>query len=275
MSRFNSVGVKNFSNIDAGVKATADTLRLNYYTELLKALRSNENMTTQLYTPGVVKGLASWGGSSYPSKIQRIYNLISDTIPIKDKEDKNLVIDYHSYNEPILEKGSVTSVEEILKLKNETNKLWVNINGLNHTESIEKLCNELNINALSIADVVHVGQRPKVDENDNYVFTILKMLQYDAEGNLNSEQVSFILGHNFLLTFQESEGDVFNGVRERLQITPSRIRSFKQDYLLYALIDAIVDHYYLVIETLGNKVETLEDQLFIGKSADHVTSQIQ
>ena len=191
------------------------------------------------------------------------------------KEDKDLVIDYHLYNEQNLEKGSVTSVEEVLRLKNDSSKLWVNINGLNHTESIEKLCNELNINALSIADVVHVGQRPKVDENDNYIFTILKMLQYDTDGNLNSEQVSFILGNDFLLTFQESEGDVFNGVRERLQIAPSRIRSFNQDYLLYALIDAIVDHYYLVIETLGSKVETLEDQLFIGKADDHVTSQIQ
>jgi hypothetical protein len=89
MTRFNSVGVKNFSNIDAGVKATADTLRLNYYTDLLKALRSDENIAMQLYKPGVIKGLASWGGSSYPGKIQRIYNLISDTIPIKDKEDKS------------------------------------------------------------------------------------------------------------------------------------------------------------------------------------------
>lgn len=191
------------------------------------------------------------------------------------KEDKDLVIDYHSYNEQNLEKGSVTTVEDILKLKNESSKLWANLNGLNHTQSIEKLCNELKINALSIADVVHVGQRPKVDENENYIFILLKMLQYDIDGNLNSEQVSFILGHNFLLTFQEAEGDVFNGVRERLQITPSRIRSFNQDYLLYALIDAIVDHYYLVIETLGNKVETLEDQLFNGKSDDHVTTQIQ
>jgi hypothetical protein len=89
MTRFNSVGVKNFSNIDSGVKATADTLKLNYYTDLLKALRSDDDMATQLYEPGVIKGLTSWGGSSYPSKIQRIYNLISDTIPIKDKEDKN------------------------------------------------------------------------------------------------------------------------------------------------------------------------------------------
>lgn len=191
------------------------------------------------------------------------------------KDEKSLKIDYYSYNETKLECNTINQVEDVLVLKNEDSKLWANLNGLNHTQSIEKLCNELNIHTLSIADVVHVGQRPKVDEHPEYIFVLLKMLQYDAEGNLDSEQVSFILGNDFLLSFQEAEGDVFNGVRERLKVTPSRIRSYKQDYLLYALIDAIVDHYYLVIETLGHKVETLEDELFVSKSDENVTAQIQ
>lgn len=191
------------------------------------------------------------------------------------KQEKNLNIDYFSFDNLALNQGTLHNTEDVLNLVNDKHKLWTNLNGLNHTKSIEDLCNQLNIHALSIADVVHVGQRPKVEEHEDYIFVLLKMLQYDGDGNLTSEQISFVLGNKFLLTFQEAEGDVFEGVRERLQVTPSRIRSFNLDYLLYALIDAIVDHYYLVIEILGHKVEALEDHLFEGSSEADITSQIQ
>lgn len=191
------------------------------------------------------------------------------------KDTKILGIDYHDYNDTNLHTGSIAQIEDAFKYVSSSTKTWININGLNHTDAIENLCNHYKIHPLSIADIVHVGQRPKLDEHPDYIFVLLKMLHYDSEGALMNEQVSFILGNNFLLTFQEAEGDVFQGVRERLKVEQSRIRSLGQDYLLYALIDAIVDNYYLVIETLGNKVEAIEDVLFKGETDDEVTLQIQ
>lgn len=191
------------------------------------------------------------------------------------KESKILRIDYHDYTEDTLDTGSSKQIEDVYPFLNSPTKTWININGLNHTSDIEKLCNHYHIHPLTIADIVHVGQRPKLDEQPNYMFALLKMLHYDADGALMNEQVSFILGTNFLLTFQEAEGDVFQGVRERLKVEQSRIRTLGQDYLLYALIDAIVDNYYLVLETLGNKVEDIENKLFKGDTDDEITLQIQ
>lgn len=191
------------------------------------------------------------------------------------KEAKTLDIDFHNYTAELLSTGTITKAEDTFKYATTTDKSWINLNGLNHTDAIESICLHFQIHPLSIADIVHVGQRPKIDEHPNYIFALLKMLHYDAEGTLHNEQVSFVLGTNFLLTFQEAEGDVFQGVRDRLKVDQSRIRTLGLDYLLYTLIDAIVDNYYLVIETLGNKVEAVEDLLFKGDSDEEVTLQIQ
>jgi magnesium transporter len=101
------------------------------------------------------------------------------------------------------------------------------------------------------------------------------MLYYDDNEKIVSEQVSFILGKNYVLSFQESEGDVFDTVRERIRHGKGRIRTMEADYLLYALIDAVVDHYFVIIETLGNKIEDLESDVFDGVQEDTITKQIQ
>jgi magnesium transporter len=101
------------------------------------------------------------------------------------------------------------------------------------------------------------------------------MLYYDSAGTIVSEQVSFVLGENYVLSFQEAEGDVFDIVRERIQKAKGRIRDMKSDYLLYTLIDAIVDHYFNVVEVLGEKIETLESQIFDGAVDENTSRQIQ
>ena len=101
------------------------------------------------------------------------------------------------------------------------------------------------------------------------------MLYYNSEEKIVSEQVSFILGENYVLSFQEAEGDVFDSVRDRLRFSKGRIRGLGSDYLLYALIDAVTDHYYFIIETMGNKIEDLEDNLFNGQSKNEISQQIQ
>ena len=122
---------------------------------------------------------------------------------------------------------------------------------------------------------MNTNQRPKIDEYDDYIFVILKMVYYDKDENLVIEQVSLVLGDNYVLTFQETEGDVFESVRERLNNPKGRLRNLGTDYLFYALIDAVVDHYYQVSETMGNKIEDLEDDLFTGNLPETTTQTIQ
>jgi magnesium transporter len=128
---------------------------------------------------------------------------------------------------------------------------------------------------LVLEDIVNTTQRPKIDEYENYIFIVLKMLYYNKDENIVIEQVSFVLGENYVLTFQESEGDVFGSIRDRLRLNRGRIREMKSDYLLYALIDAVVDNYFTIIETLGNKIEDLETDLFTGTVREDINIEVQ
>ena len=113
-----------------------------------------------------------------------------------------------------------------------------------------------------LEDIVNTGQRTKAEEFDDYIYVVLKMLDIDtAVDHITAEQVSLILGPHFLISFQEKEGDVFINVRERIRKARGRIRKFGCDYLAYALMDAVVDHYFVILEKLGEKIEQLEKQL--------------
>ena len=117
----------------------------------------------------------------------------------------------------------------------------ININGLNHVDAIEKIGNHYNLHPLTLEDIVNTSHRPKIDDYTNYVFIVLKMIYYDKDEQVVTEQVSFILGDNYVISFQEAEGDVFDSVRDRLRFSKGRIRGLGSDYLLYALIDAVTD----------------------------------
>jgi len=111
-------------------------------------------------------------------------------------------------------------------------------------------------------DIVNPGQRPKIEDTTDYIFLVVKMLYNDPDGgDIISEQVSIIYGNNFVISFQEREGDVFNYVRDRLRKAVPRVRFMGADYLAYALVDAIIDHYFLVLEAIGEKIESMEDEL--------------
>jgi len=120
---------------------------------------------------------------------------------------------------------------------------------------------------LVLEDVVNTDHRPKFEEYDEYYYSIVKMLTYDdKKKEINSEQVSFILGKNYLITFQEIEGDVFDSIRERLRKNKGRVRREDSGYLCYTLMDSIVDNYFSVLETIADETEQLEDILL--KNAD-------
>jgi len=122
--------------------------------------------------------------------------------------------------------------------------------------------NHFNIHPLVLEDIANTGQRPKMEDFVDYIFIVLKMLYYDdKENETKAEQVSVVLGSNFVISFQESEGDVFDPIRERIKSDRGRIRKMGADYLAYALIDTIVDNYFAILEKLGEKIEDIEDEL--------------
>ena len=191
------------------------------------------------------------------------------------KNEQKLFIESFNYNKETYQETELQNVEAAFGYKISSPVSWLNINGLNHVEQIEKIGVHYDIHPLVLEDVVNTAQRPKIDEYEDYLFIVLKMLYYDDNEKLVSEQVSFILGKNYVITLQESEGDVFDNVRARIRHGKGRIRTMESDYLLYALIDAIVDNYFVVIETLGNKIEDLETDVFDGIQEDNITKQIQ
>jgi magnesium transporter len=173
------------------------------------------------------------------------------------------------YDEAHLQERVLDTIEEAFPLKDLPTVTWINIDGLHQLDIIEKVGQNFNIHPLVLEDIVNTGQRPKTEEFDDLIFVVLKMLHYsESSEKITSEQFSLVLGPNFLISFQEIQGDVFKTVRERIRKPKTRIRKAGCDYLAYALIDAIVDHYFLILEKLGENIEALEEDLLENPSPE-------
>jgi len=192
-----------------------------------------------------------------------------------NKSSKKLFIEAFDYNTEQCHEKELSSIEEAFNFKSSDSITWININGLNHVEAIEKLGNHYNLHPLVLEDIVSISQRPKIDEHEDYLFVVVKMLYHNESEAIISEQVSFILGERYVLSFQESEGDVFDTVRERIKQGKGRVRTMQADYLLYILMDAIVDHYFTILETLNDKIEDYEDIIFSGEVDKTINRDIQ
>ena len=171
-------------------------------------------------------------------------------------------IELIDYNETELDQRKLETVEDCFACKETPTVSWINITGLHDVEKIQQISRYFNLHPLVQEDIVHVGQRPKLEEYDDYLFIVMKMLSYDKEKQaVESEQVSFILTANSLITFQERRGDVFEQIRERIRTENGRVRKMNSDYLAYALIDAVLDNYFQILEVFGEKIERQEEQL--------------
>ena len=146
---------------------------------------------------------------------------------------------------------------------------------MGNTNDIVTLGNHFELHPLIQEDIVTTHQRPKIDEYDDYLFIVFKMLHYNESERLINEHVSMVMGKDYVLTFQEAEGDVFGDLRERLEHGKGRIRGAAADYLMFTILDAVVDNYFTVIEFLSNKIEILEDKLFDDKEDENITQEIQ
>jgi len=177
----------------------------------------------------------------------------------KVEEIRITLIDYDE-NQYI--EREIKNIEDCFPYKDTPSISWINIDGVHQVDVIEKLGDHFVLHPLLQEDVVNTHQRPKFDEFDDHLFIVLRMFFLnEVENKLEGEQISFIVGANFVISFQERQGDVFEQVRERLRNGKGRIRKKGSDYLAYCLIDAIVDSYYTILETLGEHIESLQEEL--------------
>jgi len=166
------------------------------------------------------------------------------------------------YTEDQLDEASINKIESLAKFKDQKSVTWINVNGLQDAKLISKLGKVFSLHPLTIEDLLHTGQRPKVEEYDNYLFFLMKMLVINpSTRKIESEQFSIILGDNFLITFQESVGEVFESLRNRIRKQKGRIRKNQTDYLAYALLDTVIDNYILLIGQLGEEIEEIENKV--------------
>jgi len=183
-------------------------------------------------------------------------------VHIGEKKAEKVNISLIDYDETQFQHKESVTVEEAVPFKEKPTVTWFNVTGLHEVKIVEEIGKAFNIHPLLLEDIVHTGQRPKLEDFGDYLFFVLKMLTYDEDTNeVLAEQVSLILGPNFVISFQENEGDVFNPVRERIRNSKGRIRKLGSDYLAYALIDAIVDNYFVILEHFGEKIEVLQEEV--------------
>ncbi|HWQ49313.1 MAG TPA: magnesium/cobalt transporter CorA [Methanosarcina sp.] len=184
---------------------------------------------------------------------------------VGEKKVEKVVIRVMAYNSEKLVEKELGRVEECLEFKDQPDiNLWINVDGLDRVDIIEKLGGYFNIHPLTLEDVLNTRQRPKTEDYNSYIYSVLKMILLDKEKEeITTDQVSIIIGPNYVLSFQEREGDVFNPVRERFKNPSSRLRKSGVDYLAYSLIDAVVDNYFLILEHFGDEIEYLEEGLVI------------
>ena len=172
-----------------------------------------------------------------------------------------------NFNESGMEQNEVREIDEIFPLKKKGIITWINIDGLKRIDIVEKIGGALGLHPLVLEDIVNTGQRPKMEDFIDYLFVVFKMLQYNENTKeIEAEQISLILGQNWVISFQENEGDVFEPIRERLRIDKGRIRKMGADYLVYTLIDSVVDNYFAVLENVGEKIEEIEDEIIANPS---------
>src|SRR6478609_2256941 len=173
----------------------------------------------------------------------------------------NVILEMISFNEKSFSRVENIPIDDILEKCDRKSINWINVDGLTDVDLIKKIGKHFNLHYLLLDDIMNTDHRPKVDEYPEHLFLTLKML-YRMEGNeIDYEHISFVLGKDFLLSFQEKEGDIFNHLRERIKSDTGIFRKRGADYLLYRLVDTIVDSYYTVLENVGYKVESLEENI--------------
>jgi magnesium transporter len=166
------------------------------------------------------------------------------------------------YDEAHFEQDELSAIDACLLPEGGHAVTWIDVDGIHRVDILEQLGECFGVHPLVLEDILNTDQRPKLDDYGEYLFAVLKMLRHnDQSGEMEAEQVNLILGAGFVVSLQEKPGDVFDPIRERIRSGTGRIRKMGADYLAYALIDTIVDHYFVVLEQAGERIELLEEEL--------------
>jgi magnesium transporter len=183
-------------------------------------------------------------------------------VHIGEKKSEKTKITLLDYDELHFQEEELKTFAECLLLKDKPTVTWINVDGIHQVEVLEKLGDFYGLHPLVLEDILNTDQRPKMEDHGDYIYIVLKMLSNKNQSQeIVTEQISLILGPNFVFSFQEREGDVFNPIRERIRGGRGRIRKMGADYLAYSLLDAIVDNYFVVLEKLGERIAFLEEEL--------------
>ncbi|MEY2917972.1 MAG: magnesium/cobalt transporter CorA [Bacteroidota bacterium] len=187
---------------------------------------------------------------------------VNPTIESVRNEPEESKIYLFDYTVSEIEISELKEVPDCFTYLDSPKTTWINVDGLRKAD-VEKICTHYGIHNLITEDILSIGQRPKTDEINGLVFCLLNMMYFNEKDSaVEIEQISIVLGKNFVISFQEDAyRDVFTPLRERLKVNGSKVRQHGADYLFYSLIDMIVDNYFLVMEKLGEKIEGLEEDI--------------
>ena len=177
-----------------------------------------------------------------------------------------------AYGPDHYEEKRTATVDDIARVRGKYPVVWVNIDGLGDAEILRRLGELFGLHPLTMEDVVNVHQRPKAEEYSPYEFIVVRTLE--GEPVLEAEQISILIGADFVLTFQERAGDTFEPTRDRIRRKQGRVRTSTPDYLAYHLIDSILDHYFPLLEKLGDRLEVTEDAILAGRTSGDVMAQV-
>ncbi|MES2893583.1 MAG: magnesium/cobalt transporter CorA [Bacteroidota bacterium] len=194
-------------------------------------------------------------------RTKKILHVNPTAVAVRQEPDEvNLTV--FDYDAKTVETKQLADVPSCLPYIDTPKVTWINMDGL-RKKDVEQLCSHFGIHFLIIEDILSVGQRPKMDDINGILFCSLSMLFFnDQHSTVETEQISIVLGKNFVISFQEDASrDVFNPLREKLKLNASKIRQNGPDFLFYALIDMIVDNFYVVMEKLGERIEGLEEDI--------------
>jgi len=181
-------------------------------------------------------------------------------VHIGERKSETVRISVFQYSGAVCEELESKQADQLSPPADES-VIWINVGGVHHVEVVEILGKQFSLHPLLLEDIANTDQRPKLDDYESYFFLVIKMLSLTDRKEIVVEQVSLVLGRNYVLSFQENGSDVFQPVRERLRGGKGRLRQSNADYLFYALIDAIVDQYFAVLELLGEKIEAVQQSV--------------
>ncbi len=197
--------------------------------------------------------------------------------PFKRRARKDLVTEQRparvtvlTYNHAKVEERQLEKIEESLTLNNKGATTWITVRGMQDIEIIEKVARQFNLHPLLVEDIVNTQQRPKVDYFEHFLFLIVRQLGYHGGDTVTSEQISMVVGANFVVTFEEHEDDTFQYIRE--SIKKGRYGKKGADYLMYTILDTIVDNYFTILEKIGERIEQLEESVVQNPTVELIRS---